>query len=144
MMTKEIKTPETTFDIENAMTVLRLSIISAHGRLNDLYASIHPAIAWHENAYVREARRVSAELKIVIDNLQNTEIGFTDDVLDREIVRLNDLYASIHPAIAWHETSDVKEARRRSKEIEYIKNKLIYIKALIHEIDAYYDETASA
>ena len=138
MMTKEIKTAETTFDIENAMTVLRLSIISAHGRLNDLYASVNPKIVWYENASVKEARRISAAIKTVIDNLQNTE-GLADDVLDREINHLNDLYASVNPKIVWHENASVKEARRISSEVEVIKNKLIYIKALIHEIDAYYD-----
>ena len=55
--------------------------------------------------------------------------------------RLDNLYASVHPAIVWNTNASVKEAMRISSEIEFIKNKLIKIKTLIHEIDAYYDET---
>ena len=55
--------------------------------------------------------------------------------------RLNNLYASVHPAIVWRETDSVREARRISAEVEFIKNKLIKIKELIHKIDEYYAET---
>ena len=54
--------------------------------------------------------------------------------------RLDNLYSSVHPAIVWNETDAVREARRISSEVEYIKNKLIEIKALGHKIDVYYAE----
>ena len=57
------------------------------------------------------------------------------------VSRLNNLYSSVHPAIVWNESASVKEARRISSEVEFIKNKIIDVKKLIHEIDAYYDET---
>lgn len=56
------------------------------------------------------------------------------------ISHLNDLYASVHPAIVWNENDAVREALRISSEIEFIKNKLIDIKALGHKIDEYYAE----
>ena len=45
------------------------------------------------------------------------------------------------PAQEAHIRADaVREARRISSEVEYIKNKLIDIKALGHKIDVYYAE----
>lgn len=139
-MKKEIKTTGTAFDVDDAVIALAASVYVTRSHLDDLYASVHPAIVWCENASVREARRISSELKRVIDNLQNMEVGLTYDLLDREIDRLSNLYASVHPAIVWNETDAVREALRISSEIEFIKNKLIDIKALGHKIDAYYDE----
>ena len=138
-MTKnEIETTGTAFDVDTSMAELAASVFAVTGRLNNLYASVHPAIVWRETDSVREARRISGEIKSAIDNLK---VGLTDDVLDREIVRLNNLYASVHPAIVWRETDSVREARRISAEVEFIKNKLIKIKELIHKIDEYYAET---
>ena len=82
-MTNEIKTDGTTFDVDDAMTDLAVTILVVVSRLDNLYASVHPAIVWNENNAV--------------------------------------------------------EARRISSEVEFIKNKLIGVKKLIHEIDAYYD-----
>ena len=139
-MTNEIKTTGTIFDIDDAMTDLAVSALVVRTRLNNLYSSVNPTIVWNENDTVREARRISAEVKTVIDNLQNnTEVGLTDDLLDREIDRLNNLYSSVNPTIVWNENDTVREARRISAEVEFIKNKLIHIKTLIHEIDAYED-----
>ena len=139
-MKNEIKKAETTFDIDDAMVEIAASVYVTLSRLSNLYASVHPAIVWNENAGVREARRISSEVKTVIDNLQNTEGGLTYETIDREIDRLSRLYASVHPAIVWNETDAVREARRISSEVEYIKNKLIDIKALGHKIDVYYAE----
>ena len=139
-MTNEIKTTGTTFDVDDAIAELAISTLAVFGRLDNLYSSVHPAIVWNENADVTEARRISAEVKTVIDNLQNMEGELTYDLLDREIDRLDNLYSSVHPAIVWNENADVTEALRISSEIEFIKNKLIDIKALGHKIDAYYDE----
>ena len=140
MPTKENKTAEKTFDIDDAMVDIAASIYVALGHLDNLYSSVNPAIVWNETDEVREARRIAGELKIVIDNLQNTEGGLTYEMIDREIDRLSRLYASVHPAIVWNETDAVREARRISSEVEYIKNKLIDIKALGHKIDVYYAE----
>ena len=134
----EIKTDGTTFD--DAMADLAVATLVVVSRLNNLYSSVHPAIVWNESASVKEAMRISAVIKTVIDNL-NTEVGLTDDVLDNEINRLDNLYSSVHPAIVWNESASVKEARRISSEVEFIKNKIIDVKKLIHEIDAYYGET---
>ena len=54
------------------------------------------------------------------------------------VSHLNNLYVSIHPTV-WHE-NDAVEAIRISEEIKFIKNKLIYIKALGYKLDAYRDE----
>ena len=145
-MKKEIKTTETEFDVDLAKADLVFTCIQCRSRLNILYTSIHPAIVWHETDAVKEARRISAEMKIVIDNLQNMESLYLNferldyDLLDIEIDRLNNLYTSIHPAIVWHENDVVKEARRISAEVESVRNTLIDIKALGHKIDAYYDK----
>ena len=141
-MKNEIKTG-TEFDADLAMVDIAGAIYVAVSHLNNLYVSIHPAV-WHEND-AAEAKRISAEVKSIIDNLQNTEERFVlfeelpYDLLDREIDHLNNLYSSIHPDIVWHE-NDAAEARRISSEIEFIKNKLIYIKALGYKLDAYRDE----
>ena len=139
MMTKEIKTTETTFDVDEAMAELAVSVYATLGRLTDLYASVNPAIVWRETDEVREARRIAGELKIVIDNFQNTEVELTYDGLDREISRLSNLYASVNPAIVWRETDEVREARRIAGEVKFIVNKLIYVKALGHKIDDFYN-----
>ena len=76
-MKNEIKKAETTFDIDDAMVEIAASVYVTLSRLSNLYASVHPAIVWNENDAVREARRISAEVKTVIDNLQNTEGGLT-------------------------------------------------------------------
>ena len=140
-MTNKIKKIEA-FDVDDAVIGLAASVYVTISHLNDLYASVHPAIAWNENDAVREARRISSEVKTVIDNLQNMEGELTYDLLDREIDRLSNLYASVHPAIVWNENDAVREALRISSEIEFIKNKLIDIKALGHKIDEYYAENA--
>ena len=138
-MKNEIKKVEA-FDIDDAMTEIAASVYATLSRLSNLYTSVHPAIVWHENDAVREAQRISAEVQTVIDNLQNTEGGLTYEMIDREIDRLSRLYTSVHPAIVWHENDAVREALRISSEIEFIKNKLIYIKELGHKIDEYYAE----
>ena len=136
-MKNEIKKIEA-FDVDDAVIGLAASVYVTISHLNDLYASVHPAIVWNENDAVREARRISSEVKTVIDNLQNGELTY--DLLDREIDRLSNLYASVHPAIVWNENDAVREALRISSEIEFIKNKLIDIKELGHKIDEYYAE----
>ena len=138
-MKNEIKKIEA-FDVDDAVTGLAASVYATISRLSNLYASVHPAIVWNENDAVREARRISSEVKTVIDNLQNMEGELTYDLLDREIDRLSNLYASVHPAIVWNENDAVREALRISSEIEFIKNKLIDIKELGHKIDEYYAE----
>ena len=136
-MKNEIKKIEA-FDVDDAVIGLAASVYVTISHLNDLYASVHPAIVWNENDAVREARRISSEVKTVIDNLQNGELTY--DLLDREIDRLSNLYASVHPAIVQNENDAVREALRISSEIEFIKNKLIDIKELGHKIDEYYAE----
>ena len=134
-------TDETSNDVssvDDAMAELAVTILVVVSRLNTLYESIHPAIVWNESASVKEAMRISAAIKTVIDNL-NTE-GLSDDILDREINRLDNLYNSVRPAIVWHENNATREARRTSEEIKFIKNKLIDVKKLIREIDECYDE----
>ena len=135
-MPNEIKKIET-FDVDDAVIKLAASVYVTLGRLDRLYRSVNPAIVLYENDSVREARRISTELKTVFNNIQNTEGGLTYEMIDREIDRLSRLYASVHPAICWNETDAVREARRISSEVEYIKNKLIDIKALGHKIDVY-------
>ena len=156
-MTKnEIETTGTSFDVIAAITNDAITNLTFHtlaalatlDRLSNLYSSVHPTNVWNENDDVREARRISSEIKTVIDNLQNTE-GLTDELLDREIDRLNSLHSSVHPTNVWNENDDVREARRISSDVEFIKNKLISevefiknelinIKISIHEINAYY------
>ena len=141
-MKNEIKTTGTEFDVDLAMVDVAGAIYVAVSHLNNLYVSIHPTV-WHEND-AAQAKRISAEVKSIIDKLQNTEERFVlyeelpYDLLDREIDHLNNLYVSIHPAV-WHE-NDAVEAIRISEEIKFIKNKLIYIKALGYKLDAYRDE----
>ena len=138
-MTNEIKKIEA-FDVDDAVIGLAASVYVTISHLNDLYASVHPAIVWNENDAVREARRISSEVKTVIDNLQNMEGELTYDLLDREIDRLSNLYASVHPAIVWNENDAVREARRISSEVKTVIDNLVDIKALGHKIDEYYAE----
>ena len=131
-MKKEIKKIET-FDVDDAVIKLAASVYVTLGRLDRLYRSVNPAIVLYENDSVREARRISTELKTVFNNIQNME-------LDGGIDRLSRLYASVHPAICWNETDAVREARRISSEVEYIRKRLIDIKELSQKIDVYYAE----
>ena len=132
-MKKEIKTTGTAFDVDAATVELAFAALSTLNRLDRLYASVHPAIVLYENDSVREARRISTELKTVFNNIQNME-------LDGGIDRLSRLYASVHPAIVLYENDSVREARRISTEIEFIRKRLIGIKELSQKIDEYYDE----
>ena len=122
-MTNEIKTDGEPVD-------LMFSALAALKRLHSLSKSlsIRPTTEWLENNDVREASRISISAAVEEANCISEEIKAAIDKLQTTSV-LNE-----------NEEDSVREALLHiSAEAEHIKNKLINRQALIHEIDAYYE-----
>lgn len=96
-----------------------------------------------------ETTGTSFDVIAAITNDAITNLTFHTLAALATLDRLSNLYSSVHPTNVWNENDDVREARRISSDVEFIKNKLISevefiknelinIKISIHEINAYY------
>lgn len=125
-MTNEIKTDGTSVD-------LMFSALAELKQLHSMFdtVSLYPETTeWFENDVVRKVSRISISAAVEKANCISEKINAAIDKLQTASV-LNE-----------NEEDSVREALMHiSAEVECIKNQLINKQTMIHEIDAYYDET---